>query len=55
MKLMLQSGPNKSATAKLLKHPFFTNHIINSYYYTKRNTDIYFGENKVKKYSNIKK
>ena len=55
MKLMLQWDPNKRATAKLLlKHPFFTNHIINSYYYTERNTDIYFGEKNVKKYSNIK-
>ena len=55
MKLMLQWDPNKRATAKmLLKHPFFTNHIIHSYYYTEKKSDILFGENSVKKYSNIK-
>ena len=55
MKLMLQWDPNKRATAKmLLKHPFFTNHTINSYNYTDMNKDIYFEENSVKKYSNIK-
>ena len=55
MKLMLQWDPNKRATAKmLLKHPFFTNHKINSYYYTEKKNDIFFGENNVKKYNNNK-
>ena len=55
MKLMLQWDPNKRATAKmLLKHPFFTNHSIKSYYYTDNRNDIFFGENSVKKYSNIR-
>ena len=54
MKLMLQWDPNKRATAKmLLKHPFFTNHTIKSYYYTDSNKDVYFEEKSVKKYSNI--
>ena len=55
MRLMLQWDPNKRATAKmLLKHPFFTNHIINSYYYTDSYTDIIFEEKNAKKYSNSK-
>ena len=55
MKLMLQWDPNKRATAKmLLKHPFFTNHIINSYYYTDKYTNISFEEKNAKKYSNIR-
>ncbi len=50
---MLQWDPNKRATAKaLLKHPFFTNHTINSYFYTDIQSDIFFGDNNVKKYSN---
>ena len=53
MKQMLQWDPNKRATAKaLLKHPFFTNHSINSYFYTDIQSDIFFGGNNVKKYSN---
>ena len=53
MKQMLQWDPNKRATAKaLLKHPFFTNHTINSYFYTDIQSDIFFGGNNVKKYSN---
>ena len=53
MKQMLQWDPNKRATAKtLLKHPFFTNHTINSYFYTDVQSDIFFGDNNVKKYSN---
>ena len=55
IKLMLQWDPNKRATAKmLLKHPFFTNHKINSYYYTEKKNDTIFGENSVKKFTNIK-
>ena len=55
MKLMLQWDPNKRATAKmLLKHPFFTNHIINSYYYTDKYTNISFEEKNAKKYSNVR-
>ena len=51
---MLNWDPNKRATAKaLLKHPFFTNHTINSYFfYTDIQSDIFFGDNNVKKYSN---
>ena len=53
MKQMLQWDPNKRATSKaLLKHPFFTNHTINSYFYTDIQSDIFFGDNNVKKYSN---
>ena len=53
MKQMLQWDPNKRATAKqLLKHPFFTNHTINSYFYTDIQSDIFFGGNNVKKYTN---
>ena len=53
IKQMLQWDPNKRATAKaLLKHPFFTNHTINSYFYTDIQSDIFFGDNNVKKYSN---
>ena len=53
MKQMIQWDPNKRATAKnLLNHPFFTNHTIDSYYYSSGNSDIIFGENSFKKYSN---
>ena len=53
MKQMLQWDPNKRATAKaLLKHPFFTNHTIKSFFYTDIQSDIFFGDNNVKKYSN---
>jgi len=53
MKQMLQWDPNKRATAKaLLKHPFFTNHVINSYFYTDIQSDIFFGENSAKKFTN---
>ena len=35
MKQMIQWDPNKKATAKkLLKHPFFTNHTIDNFYYS---------------------
>ena len=35
MKQMIQWDPNKRATAKkLLKHPFFTNHTIDNFYYS---------------------
>ena len=53
MKQMIQWDPNKRATAKnLLKHPFFTNHTIDNYYYSSGNNDIIFGENSFKKFSN---
>jgi serine/threonine protein kinase len=53
MKQMIQWDPNKRATAKnLLKHPFFTNHTIDNYYYSNGNNDIIFGENSFKKFSN---
>ena len=53
MKQMLQWDPNKRATAKnLLNHPFFTNHIIEDYYYSSGNNDIIFGGNNFKKFSN---
>ena len=53
MKQMLQWDPNKRATAKnLLNHPFFTNHIIDEYYYSSGNNDIMFSDNKFKKFSN---
>ena len=35
MKQMIQWDPNKRATAKkLLKHPFFTNHTLDNFYYS---------------------
>ena len=35
MKQMIQWDPNKRAIAKkLLKHPFFTNHTIDNFYYS---------------------
>jgi serine/threonine protein kinase len=53
MKSMLKWDPNKRATAKnLLNHPFFTNHIIDNYFYSSGNNDIIFGENSFKKFSN---
>ena len=53
MKKMLQWDPNKRETAKnLLNHPFFTNHIIDEYYYSSGNNDIIFGSDNFKKYSN---
>ena len=53
MKQMIQWDPNKRATAKnLLKHPFFTNHTIDNYYYSSGTSDIIFGENSFKKFSN---
>ena len=53
MKQMIQWDPNKRATAKnLLKHPFFTNHTIDNYYYSSGNNDIIFGENSFKIFSN---
>ena len=55
MKSMLKWDPNKRATAKnLLNHPFFTNHIIDNYFYSSGNNDIIFGENSFKKFSNSK-
>ena len=55
MKSMLKWDPNKRATAKnLLNHPFFTNHIIDNYFYSSGNNDIIFGENNFKKFSNSK-
>ena len=53
MKSMIKWDPNKRATAKnLLNHPFFTNHIIDNYFYSSGNNDIIFGENSFKKFSN---
>ena len=53
IKSMLKWDPNKRATAKnLLNHPFFTNHIIDNYFYSSGNNDIIFGENSFKKFSN---
>ena len=53
MKKMLQWDPNKRETAKnLLNHPFFTDHIIDEYYYSSGNNDIIFGSDNFKKYSN---
>ena len=53
MKQMIQWDPNKRATAKnLLKHPFFTNHSIDNYYYSSGNNDMLFNENSFKKFSN---
>ena len=53
MKSMIKWDPNKRATAKnLLNHPFFTNHIIDNYFYSSGNNDIIFGENNFKKFSN---
>ena len=53
MKQMIRWDPNKRATAKnLLNHPFFTNHIIDKYYYSSGNNNIIFGENSFKKFSN---
>ena len=53
IKSMIKWDPNKRATAKnLLNHPFFTNHIIDNYYYSSGNNDIIFGENSFKKFSN---
>ena len=53
MKSMIKLDPNKRATAKnLLNHPFFTNHIIDNYFYSSGNNDIIFGENNFKKFSN---
>ena len=53
IKSMIKWDPNKRATAKnLLNHPFFTNHIIDNYFYSSGNNDIIFGENSFKKFSN---
>ena len=53
IKQMIKWDPNKRATAKnLLNHPFFTNHIIDNYYYSSGNNDIIFGEKNFKKFSN---
>jgi serine/threonine protein kinase len=53
MKQMIQWDPNKRATAKkLLKHPFFTNHTIDNFFYSSGNNDVIFGENNFKKFSN---
>ena len=53
IKSMIKWDPNKRATAKnLLNHPFFTNHIIDNYFYSSGNNDIIFGENNFKKFSN---
>ena len=55
MRLILQWDPNKRATDKIvLKHPFFQNHIINSYYYTNKYTNISFEEKNAKKHRNMR-
>jgi serine/threonine protein kinase len=54
IKQMLKWDPNRRTTANnLLKHPFFTKHIINHYSYSSNNNSIFFdNENNYKKYTN---